>query len=205
MATPSLLELGRFRSAFSHSRISPGSTRRTKTSRSATVNATPLLLAREALSKRRGNCRTALSGPRSSEAPSSNPRAVTRLPSAKTFRRSPPARRRQHHACRRMETPKREKRRQQAAGRRQLAANRARGTKRRSKQSVGSRQEAAGSERGTKTQSAQRLTRSAGGEEQRAAFGCWRLAVSFQPNQDRAGGGNAPWKVKNRPNHLILV
>jgi hypothetical protein len=122
VAIPSLLELGRIRSALSHSRISPGSTRRAKTSRSATVTGTHLLLAGEALSERRGNCRTAGSGQLSREVPSSNPRAVTRLPRGRVFRRIPPARLLQHYTCRRMETPRSEKRRQQAAGRRQLAA-----------------------------------------------------------------------------------
>jgi hypothetical protein len=122
VAIPSLLELGRIRSALSHSRISPGSTRRAKTSRSATVTGTHLLLVGEALSERRGNCRTARSGQLSGEVPSSNPRAVTRLPRGRVFRRIPPARLLQHYTCRRMETPRSEKRRQQAAGRRQLAA-----------------------------------------------------------------------------------
>lgn len=104
-STPSFFVPRRFRSALKHSRISPGSTRITKTSSSATVNAPHLLLMGEALCERWGDYRTARSGSRPPEPPYPNPRATARLPRGRIFRRIPPARRRQHHACRRMETP----------------------------------------------------------------------------------------------------
>ena len=59
MSNSSFLFPGRLRSAFSHSRISPGSTRRNKTSRSAAADPSQILLVRGAPSERWGNCRTA--------------------------------------------------------------------------------------------------------------------------------------------------
>jgi len=40
--------------------------------------------------------------------------------------------------------------------------------------------------------------------EKQAVFSCQRSAVSFRPNQDRAGGGKATWRVKDRLDQLIL-
>ena len=51
------------RSAFSHSRIPPGSTRRTKSSRSAAADIPQILRVLGALFERWGNCRTADPGP----------------------------------------------------------------------------------------------------------------------------------------------
>jgi len=60
---PSFLLPGRLRSAFSHSRISPGSTRRTKTWRSAFAITSQSLFVRGAHSEGWGNCRTAFDAP----------------------------------------------------------------------------------------------------------------------------------------------
>jgi len=91
---PSFLFPGRFRSAFSHSRISPGSALRTKTSRSATADTPQILRMHEALFERR-----AIAVPRSAPLPSGrvprpDPRAITHFERARNIREARKKRRR---------------------------------------------------------------------------------------------------------------